>query len=736
MSDQFDELEEQDQGAQGGGSVSLPVHPLTLLLGLWSRRKIVIYCMIPLFVVSVIVAKAIRTRIYGAQVLLLFDPPTEEEEGDSPSQLSIYTLIDLIKTHDTLDLARTKINLPARVKTVGAAIDIELRNKTTLLEITTEWDDPDIAAGLANATYEAFFEQLSNMQTMKRSKELEDLQTRLKEVNAELTIRDQELKEFTLENKIVDLDKEALAYLQQLVTLDTDYDRELSRLESVRKQQESLKTIIEELKVEAVEEAQAMKAQSSSVTEANVKVQRLRELISESQTSRAKEADLTVRYEDLKRAQKLRELDAISQSEYDKVVAEYEAAKALSTDTEEIIEWKEEIKKLDASIVPDGTAPSTATVVLLQSLVSKTIDLKLEATAAEESAKSLDDARGRARKRLDIIPQVKQAYTEKLRRVEALVNDRKTLQGMIALITRQLGSSQIPFRVVSRAQPPMFHKSSNTKMIFIGLFMLGAMAVGGIVLLLEVRTLGIKSRGSLKAALPAPPLAAFQHRDDPKALLPGPAQPAEDVEACQRAVMELQRNLPAERPCVILVTGPVPEVGVTTVVLNLAARLQRKGDAVVLVDGHTRPQANRPRASRLADFIGGDSLFVKGLADYLNSETLEEEEILYPVPIMGSTAVIGSPKNTVRDLPKADRLSGLITFLKSRYSFILIDAPALNAGIETEYLAQYADVAIYVTRSGALNLFSEKSVYKKLENIGLPVVGTVLTDVQDLYKKV
>ena len=734
MDDQFDDFEDEAEETEGAPA-ALPFHPLTILLGLWSRRNIVIFVMIPLCIFAAIFAKMTRTRIYKAHVMLLFDPPPVEKT-DTESQLSIYTLMDLIKTPEVIDIARTKIDLPVRIKTIASAIDFELRSKTTLLEISAEWDDAQTVADLVNAIYEAFFEKLASMQGEKRTKELADLMARLEEVKAELTVRDQELKDFTLDNQIVDLDKEALAYLTQLVTLDTDYDREVSHLESVRKQTETLSEIIEELKVKAAQEANEMAAKSSSVTEANVKVQRLRERISETQTALARDANMSVRNEDLKRATTLRKLDAISQSEYDQILAEYEAAKAMSTDTEEIIQWKSEIKELDESIVPKGGGVSTASMVLMQSLVAKTIDLKLETTASAERVKALDEARGRARTRLNIIPQVKQAYAERQRRVEALANDRKALQETIALLTRKLGSSEIPFRVISRAEPPLFHSSSNTKLIFIAIVMLGGMASCGLVVLLEILAFNIKSRGSLAAALPAPPLAVIPHTKNPKTLLPGEHQSKEHLERYRRLVLEIKRHHPKNKGWVILVTGAVSEVGVTTNALNIAARLQDKEHPVLLIDTHTHPQENKPRRVTLSDVAPPTDETFLGLGDYLAADAFTEEKLLHRIPDTQIQIITCSRNTPIEELLNASKLPQLIANMRDRFSYIILDAPALDVGIETEYLAQHADTAIYVVKSDNLNTFLEKKSYKKLEQTGIHIAGTILTDVQKRYEKI
>jgi len=74
--------------------------------------------------------------------------------------------------------------------------------------------------------------------------------------------------------------------------------------------------------------------------------------------------------------------------------------------------------------------------------------------------------------------------------------------------------------------------------------------------------------------------------------------------------------------------------------------------------------------------------------------------------------------------------------MRTRFAYVLIDAPSLDAGIETEHLALLADAAIYVVQSGKLNISQEKRAYKKLEEANLPILGTVLTNIQKLYERV
>ena len=726
------DTEQEEAGAAAPATPSLPFDVITFLLGIWRRRAILLIAGVLAVVVGYVASMALSSREYEATALLLYDPPTLDNDSDGAGQLSLNTLVDLFKTRQNLEAVREKLGLEAKVKAVGYSTTIELRRKTTLLEIRTRWDDAEQAAAIANGIYECFFEHLTTLQGKKRGQALEDLQERLKEVSEELELRDQELKQFTTENRIVDLDKEAQWYLQQLVTLNTDCDRAVSRLESTRQQRTEIGTIIDDLKRAAAEESSAMKAQMSSVTESNIKIQRLRELIGDEQESRARLADLAVKEEDLKRATKLRELDAISQSEYDRIVAEYERVKAMTYDSDQITAWKAEIEKLDKTVVPDGGGASTMSGEVMQSVMLKAIDIQLQETASREEVKSLEGARERTEKRLATIPQVKQAHAERERRVEALVAERKTLQEMVATTTRQLKSSQIPFRVVSAAEPMFYPRKSNRKLIFVGIVFLGVAGAGLLVVVLELLDFTIKSQGSLKAALPAPVLAVLPRLRSEEELLPGPQLPPTHIECYRHMALALRRAVHESGQCILL-TGASPGIGTTIVTLNLAALLELKGERVLVIEGRTQPRNSQDQSISVGDFVEAEPSTLIGLGDYLASETLPPENLPYPLDAVGSKGIVCAREAITPEMLSSSRMTQLMEQLRSQFSLILIDAPSLSTAVDAEYLADYADGIIYVVRSGRTNTLAEKRSFRRLEDTGAPVVGNVLTDVHKLY---
>jgi uncharacterized protein involved in exopolysaccharide biosynthesis len=343
-----------DNDAADGAGLSLPFDVITFLLGIWRRKVLVMACTAVAIVVGFAASAVLSSREYESKAVLLYTPPLLDEEGMGADVPSLPTLVNLFKTRDNLEAVREKLGLSVRIEAIGAATAVEVRRNTTLLEISTRWDDSAAAAAIANALYNCFIDSYFALQQRKQAQAREELQARLADVSAEIERREQELKQYVIENNIVDLDKETLWFIQQLGALEQQHDDARIRLASTRKQRDEIILILKDLETAAQQQSSAMAAQTASITESNIKIQRLRELIGDTRQARANAADLMVKEEDLKRAVKLREIDAIPQAEFDKVTAEYKRAKALAFDSEEIEQWKEEIKRLDQAVVPDA----------------------------------------------------------------------------------------------------------------------------------------------------------------------------------------------------------------------------------------------------------------------------------------------------------------------------------------------------------------------------------------------
>lgn len=148
-------------------------------------------------------------------------------------------------------------------------------------------------------------------------------------------------------------------------------------------------------------------------------------------------------------------------------------------------------------------------------------------------------------------------------------------------------------------------------------------------------------------------------------------------------------------PRVVLVTSASPREGKTTVTLGLAMSfLFERDSAVVLVDADLR----RPELThrmKLAEALG--------LLDYLDDDTLEVADVVYPTSVPGVYAVpCGAPRINAPELLGGPRLRRFLDDLRAGddQRLVIIDSSSVLACSETVALASQAGQILFVTAKG------------------------------------
>ena len=148
-------------------------------------------------------------------------------------------------------------------------------------------------------------------------------------------------------------------------------------------------------------------------------------------------------------------------------------------------------------------------------------------------------------------------------------------------------------------------------------------------------------------------------------------------------------------PRTILITSAGPGEGKTTITLGLAMSFMFERDCrVVLVDADMRsPELSR--RMKLADELG--------LLDYLEDESLQVADIVYPTSVNGVFAVpAGRPRITAPELISSERMTTLLSALHSEAEkrIVIIDSGSVLACSETVSLATHAGQILFVTSKG------------------------------------
>jgi polysaccharide biosynthesis transport protein len=276
----------------------------------------------------------------------------------------------------------------------------------------------------------------------------------------------------------------------------------------------------------------------------------------------------------------------------------------------------------------------------------------------------------------------------------------------------------------------------------------GLVLAGGLVILRENMDRSIKSPGLSRRMFNVPELGvipnlgatlipaakngrlnghglAESQADPTTALITWQSGPAFIMESFRGTLASILRNHAIGKPQkMILITSPGPAEGKTTVVHNLGIALAETGRKVLLVDGDFR----RPHLHRKFSLPNE-----WGLIDLLCDDRPLDE---YPPEMLG--VFTGLPGLTVlpnrvssNNISKAlysARLREILEFVGSRYDMVLVDAPPILSVADTRIMAPLTDALILVLRCGVTNREAAMEAYERIQEDGLSLLGTVLTD--------
>jgi capsular exopolysaccharide synthesis family protein len=308
-----------------------------------------------------------------------------------------------------------------------------------------------------------------------------------------------------------------------------------------------------------------------------------------------------------------------------------------------------------------------------------------------------------------------------------------------------------PIRVVEAAATPEFPYAPRPVLNISFGTMFGIALAGGLVFLRERMDRSIKAPGASRRLFNAPELGVIPnlgqngnaltkttwrggaksgglngvHNDPATALATWQSGPAFIAESFRGTLASILRNqATGKTQKIIMITSPGPAEGKTTVVQNLGIALAETGRRVLLVDADFR----RPHLHR--EFSLPNEW---GLIDLL----LEDQPLgEYPPERLGSfTGLPGLSilpnrvtQNNVSKALYSPRLRTILETLTKRYDMVLVDAPPLLSVADARIIAPLTDALILVLRAGVTNRESAMEAYQRIQEDGLTLLGTVLTD--------
>jgi capsular exopolysaccharide synthesis family protein len=206
------------------------------------------------------------------------------------------------------------------------------------------------------------------------------------------------------------------------------------------------------------------------------------------------------------------------------------------------------------------------------------------------------------------------------------------------------------------------------------------------------------------------------HIDKRLVTLTAPASmEAEQYQALRLKLEHLQRERNVR---VIGVTSPGARDGKTVTAINLAAALSEGSNArVLLIEADLR----RPAVSR---YLGLRDVSKPGLAELVLDEKLQlPDAIERHEHVAFDTMVAGAADTPVHQIFRMPRLQTLLTELRQRYDFVIIDTPPVGPVSDCALLARWMDGLVVIVTA-------HNTPRKLLENAltmleGAPVLGII-----------
>jgi polysaccharide biosynthesis transport protein len=718
-----------DAANQEAGGSALPFDPITLLIGLFRRWKVFVAIVLFSFVMGAVLSFFLGTKVFEADSLLLYKGVQVKDSPESLYGLSLplNTQINMIKTSLNFEQVREKLKLGTDIKNLGRAVRVEVQKQTALVTISAQWNSSQMVAAIVNTLRDVFLTNQMRLAKENAKRQLDDLESRFKTVHDGLKEADSKLQTFIIENKIVDLSKQIQWNLEQVTSLQLLLSNASVDRETVEAQKSVLQERIDLLARKVAEESSQSK-NDQSLADLNIKIERLRRAIHDNQVQRENDVELSKYKLIYERAQKLYEKGLISRAELEEAKASLEAQTVKTVDTEQITEWKRQLKVLEAEVIPPKEEFKSPSQQFMQDLQLKILDMELQSMSLQQKIAYLSKEIDRVREKLDVLTELQRQHAALTREVTAREAEKKDLEKQLAMVRQVYEANASDFLVLADAKPPVFSIKSNKKIIFAVVVVLGFMAAGTLILALELMDTTIKSAAELSQKFALPVVAVIPKFKTPQELYPD-ADHFPLIEMFRIVSRHIRHDFP-QRGARILITSADRWEGKTAVTANLAACLGRQDERVLMMDAQLRSiEGQRDLRYLIAE---RDKPLV-GLADYLTFGADSIEEIAWPTVLPGVECIPRMEQEAVPDLLASIRMQELLKELSERFSLVLIDGPPMADYVDAELVAQWCDAVILVVRSRTCRSSQVKGAVERLKEADIRNIRFVINDVDKLY---
>lgn len=709
-------------------SPGLPIEPITLLIGLVRRWKILVGAIIVGLVLGGVAAFTLGSQTFETETILLYKEPDKKDDagGRSPS---VSNRVLMIKIPSNLRQVSEKLELGLPPQKLADAFQVRVEKRTSLVIITARWNSAKMASKLANTLRDVFVASQTALIKADAKQEMENLDVRFQETDGELKTAENKLQTFISENKIVDLAKEIQGNVDQISSMELLVANSQNDEDTIKIQKQSLQERIEGLKTK-IDEEQAATTKGKSLADLNIRIERLRRAIHDDKVQRKNIVELGKDQGSYFMAKELFEKGLIPEKDFEKAKAEYEAKEVDAIDTDEIREWKRQLKILEGEVIPEKESFKSPAQELFNSLQLKILDMELQEVSLKKKVEYVNNQILRVKAKLEVLSGLQRQYASLAKEVSAGEAQKADLDKLLGRVRNIYESTDSGFVLVSDAPVPLQSIKSNRKIFFGAVAFLGIMIGCIVILVSELLDTTIKSAAELQNKFSKTVIGVIPNIKNPQGLMPETSDfPL--IEMFRIIALSVRREIP-QRGARIMITSAGRWEGKTLVTANLAACLGRQDERILVIDAQVRPVQSE---TDLRYMIAEKDKPLKGLGEWLSFDALTSEEIVWPTLLAGVECIPRVESAVTPDLLGSNRMKELMDALSESFSLILIDGPPIENYVDAELVSRWCDAIIFVVRCRACASSTLKRSVERIRGTETPLIGFILNDVDQFYLK-
>ena len=313
---------------------------------------------------------------------------------------------------------------------------------------------------------------------------------------------------------------------------------------------------------------------------------------------------------------------------------------------------------------------------------------------------------------------------------------RSTLQTQINTLVSQLalletqrtqlptpGDTEIGQIVQPASYPAVPYTPNHMQNAVLGLFF-GLILGFGVALLRERLDDRLRGRRDLETYLGRPVLAMIPQvtswRKGKEAMVVTISEPHSVVSEAYKSLRTSTLFVATNRGLkVLLITGPHPGEGKTVTMANLGVALAHADRRVIIVSADLR----KPR---LHEFFGLDN--DRGVTTVLAGETPLVDALQRVGVDKLRVLTSGPPPSNPAEVLGSEAMGQLVAQLRELADVVIIDAPPVLGVADALIVAPLADGVIFVTDPGKSSRSSVAHAVQELEQIDVPILGSVLNN--------